>query len=80
MNRQSVLLQFAWMTMLAVGVVVCWHDVAYAYIDPSSGSYFLQLLLASLLGAAFAVKIYWRRVKAFIGRLFGKNKVVDPPE
>ncbi|UCD18705.1 MAG: hypothetical protein JSV44_11625 [Candidatus Zixiibacteriota bacterium] len=38
---------------------------ANAYIDPSSGSYFLQIILAGLLGALFALKIYWKRVKSF---------------
>jgi len=45
-------------------------DEAYAYIDPGSGSYILQLLIAGLLGAAFAVKIYWKRIKAFFSSLF----------
>ena len=59
-------------------IVVCWHEVAYAYIDPSSGSYFLQLLLASLLGAAFAIKVFWRRIKLFFSRLFGRNEGSEP--
>jgi hypothetical protein len=68
-------------TLVATVVVVaCWHDVAYAYIDPASGSYFLQLLLASLLGAAFAVKIFWRRIMSFFSRLFGKNKGIESPD
>jgi len=38
---------------------------AHAYIDPGSGSYILQLIIAGLLGAAFAVRIYWKRIKGF---------------
>jgi hypothetical protein len=37
-----------------------------AYIDPGSGSYFFQLLIGGLLGAAVAVKMLWRRVWAFL--------------
>ncbi len=37
-----------------------------AYIDPGSGSYFFQLLIGGLLGAAVAVKLLWRRVWAFL--------------
>jgi hypothetical protein len=37
-----------------------------AYIDPGSGSYFFQLLIGGLLGAAVAVKLFWRRVWAFL--------------
>jgi hypothetical protein len=39
-----------------------------AYIDPGTGSYVLQLLLAGLLGSLFAVKIYWRRLRGFLSR------------
>jgi hypothetical protein len=37
-----------------------------AYIDPGSGSYFFQLVIGGLLGAAVAVKLFWRRVWAFL--------------
>ena len=56
-------------------------DTGHAYIDPSTGSYLLQILLAGLLGAAFAVKIYWRRVRAFFARVFtGKTNTGNTPE
>jgi len=34
------------------------------YLDPGSGSFILQVLLASLLGAAFAIKVYWTKIKS----------------
>jgi hypothetical protein len=43
-------------------------EQADAYIDPGSGSYILQLILAGLLGAGVAVKIYWKRIKGAILR------------
>jgi hypothetical protein len=50
-----------------------------AYIDPGSGSYFFQLLIGGLLGAAVAVKLLWRRVWAFLtGRRF-RERDPDPP-
>lgn len=39
-----------------------------AYLDPGSGSYLLQLLLAGLLGAGFAVRMFWGRIKDFFKR------------
>jgi hypothetical protein len=36
-----------------------------AYLDPGSGSYLIQLLLATLLGSLFLLRTYWGRVKAF---------------
>lgn len=45
-----------------------------SYLDPGSGSYLLQLLIASVLGAAFAVRLYWTRIKAFFTRRFGSSQ------
>jgi hypothetical protein len=38
---------------------------AYAYLDPGTGSYILQLIIAALMGALFAVKQYWQKIKTF---------------
>jgi len=48
-------------------VLVAWlgEDV-HAYIDPGTGSYVFQMLIAGLLGAAFAAKVFWRRIAAFL--------------
>lgn len=37
----------------------------YAYIDPGTGSYVLQVVIAGLLGALVSLRIYWARIKAF---------------
>jgi hypothetical protein len=39
-----------------------------AYLDPGSGSYLLQLLLAALLGSMFVLRSSWSRIKAFFQR------------
>lgn len=46
---------------------------AHAYIDPATGSYVLQLILGTLLGALYAVKMYWSRIKAFFFRGSGES-------
>lgn len=43
---------------------------AYAYLDPGTGSYLIQMLLAALLGGLFAIKIFWRRIIDFFKKLF----------
>ena len=43
------------------------------YLDPGSGSYLLQLLLAALLGSAFLIKTYWKKIKQTIRRIFTKS-------
>ncbi len=60
--------------MVLSGIVVLWLSPdAHAYIDPSTGSYLLQILLAGLLGALFTLKIFWRNFKGFFGRLFARS-------
>ncbi|MFV2045053.1 MAG: hypothetical protein ACC700_17680 [Anaerolineales bacterium] len=48
-----------------------------SYLDPGSGSYLLQLLIAGALGAAFAVRLYWKRIKGFFSGRFGKSTDED---
>jgi len=38
---------------------------AFSYIDPGSGSYILQIVIASVLGILTLIKIYWSKLKAF---------------
>ena len=45
-----------------------------AYLDPGSGSYLLQLLIAGALGALFALRHYWSRVKGFFSGLLGRSE------
>ncbi len=44
-----------------------------AYLDPGSGSFILQLILASLVGGLFALKLYWKKVRAFFQRLLRRG-------
>lgn len=39
-----------------------------AYLDPGSGSFILQLLLATLLGLGFMFKGYWRKLLGLFKR------------
>lgn len=36
------------------------------YVDPGTGSYLLQMLLAGALGAGFAVRSFWAKIRATI--------------
>jgi hypothetical protein len=41
---------------------------AHAYLDPGTGSMALQLILGGIVGGLTLMKLYWRRVKAFVLR------------
>ena len=42
-------------------------SVAFAYLDPGSGSMLLQLVLGGLAGLAVIAKLYWHRLLALFG-------------
>jgi len=47
---------------------------AYAYIDPGTGIYFVQMIIAALLGGLLALKIFWSKIKFFLQNLFSKKR------
>ena len=48
-------------------------QLAYGYLDPGTGSYVLQLIIGGLLGGLFAVGLFWRKVLAFVKRIFSSK-------
>ena len=52
---------------------------AHAYLDPGTGSFLLQILLASLFGSLFALKVFWRQVTAQMSRFLSKIKALNNP-
>jgi len=43
------------------------------YLDPGSGSYIFQLIIAALVGGAFVVKIYWGKISGFFRKIFNRG-------
>jgi hypothetical protein len=48
----------------------------FLYIDPGSGSYLVQMIIAAILGALFYFKNMWRKIRSF----FSKTKEEDLPK
>ena len=40
----------------------------FLYVDPGSGSYLIQVIIAAILGALFYFKNIWWKIKAFFFR------------
>ena len=57
--------------MLSVLGPVSGHPILY--LDPGSGSFLIQLLLAAALGIGVAVKMYWAKLKGIF-----RGKKVEP--
>ncbi len=67
-----------WKRLIAVSLLLVWVSIffappAYAYLDPGSGSYVCQLLLAGLLGAGFIVKAYWAKIQGWQSKFFSRD-------
>jgi len=64
-TRSSDRLVFATLLVLVLATTP-----AHAYIDPGSGSLFLQGMIAGVLALAFAIKNYWRNIRAWVAAKF----------
>ncbi len=58
-------------TLLAMGF---WPGTAHSYIDPGTGSFVIQGIIAGVVGAGFAIKVFWHRI---VSALTGKSPVED---
>lgn len=55
--------QRALLTVVLAGMLTCPPD-AQAYIDPGTGSFVIQGIIAAVVGAGVAVKLFWGRIRA----------------
>jgi len=46
---------------------------AYAYLDPGTGSVFIQAIIGVLVGVGITVKIYWYKLKEKISGISKKE-------
>lgn len=45
----------------------------YGYIDPGTGSYLIQIIIAVIAGAALGIKLSWKKIKGFFANLLAKD-------
>jgi len=62
--------------ILSVLLVVLFPRSSHAYLDPTSGSILLQVLLGGVAGAALALKLFWHKIVGLFGT--GKRDHDDP--
>lgn len=65
----------------ANAVVVLFYFIvplkAYAYLDPGTGSYIFQLIIAVFIGGLFAAKLFWNKIKIFLKNLFSRVEKLE---
>jgi hypothetical protein len=50
------------------------------YLDPGSGSFLIQLLIAALAGAGVAIGANWSKLKRFFGKMKKKSETDNEEE
>ncbi len=55
-------------------VLLASGTVARAYIDPGTGSYAVQILIAFFLAALFSLKVFWKKIRVVLRSTFSKKK------
>ena len=46
---------------------------AFAYLDPSSGTLIIQIILGTLVGIGVTLKIYWYKIREKLGLMKDKS-------
>ncbi len=67
--------RFSFINLLFLGglCILLEPRISAAYLDPGTGSYIIQILIAAGLGLLFSVKIFWQRIKLFFKNAFSRK-------
>lgn len=55
------------LVLLLLLAFLCRPAPAHAYLDPAAGSLLLQVILGGVAGLAVLLKLYWQRLRGFLG-------------
>ncbi len=72
------------LVFLLVGIFLVAPKIAHAYLDPGTGSFIFQVIIASFLAAVISFKKAWlwivkpfKKAKVFIDKFFSKKNIAD---
>ena len=68
-NKGSILLIILYIFVLEL----LFPQPTHAYIDPGSGSYIFQLLIAGFLGLSVGVKMFWKQISSSIKSILSRQ-------
>lgn len=78
-GKSSRLSSWASLAAVLVLAMLLLPTPALAYLDPGTGSFLIQGVIAVVVGAGFAIKMFWHRIKAlFTGKSMDEDD--DPDE
>ena len=60
-------------SLLLVLLIVIFPVEILAYIDPGTGSYLFQILIAGIVAAGFTIRLFWRKILRFFRHLVSRK-------
>ncbi len=60
--------------VLVLGINLSTMEVAFAYLDPGTGSMLIQGLIGAVAAAFVVGRLYWYKIKIFFARMLGKKQ------
>jgi len=73
-RKSSARATLAPLALAVIVALVLMPTPALAYLDPGTGSFVIQGIIAAIVGGGFAVKMFWGRIKA---KITGKTPTED---
>lgn len=65
---------------ILIGIFIMTPLFASAYLDPGTGSYIFQILIAGILGGLYALKAYGRKINMAVRSCFSKRSRSEDPQ
>lgn len=59
-KKQNIIIKDT--TFLLIIVFLIFPKPAYAYLDPGTGSFMIQMLIAAVAGFGFVFRSYWKKI------------------
>jgi hypothetical protein len=72
--RMKLLVRFT--ALLVLGLLLL-PVSGYSYIDPGTGSYIIQLLIAAFVGISLSIRIFWKKIKTLLPKKEKADKPAD---
>ena len=59
---------------------IIFPQYVYGYLDPGTGSYVIQVILAAILGIGVAFRIYWHKIKGIFKKKSQNQDKIEEEE
>jgi hypothetical protein len=61
------------MFFIFIALVLVFPSSAHAYLDPGTGSFVVQIIIAGVAVVALNIKIFWQKIKKLFLHFFKHN-------